>query len=539
MRLLFALFFVSMSFGQVTDIELTTLKACPTCMGGGSSATGGRGYSVYVVSNTNASGAGSLEQAIDDVETNGGGYIVFDVSGIVTLPTGGWSWTDLDNMTIAGQTSPQGGINIEGGRWRFSWDADWDAGGSGSQNLIFRHITSRGRIARDGQLPSTGLSFDFRAVYGSGGVGDDAYTSSLLVTSADGLMIDHCSFSFGYDKALNLGSSDSHNTHKDITVQKTLIADGGTMVQMQGSQNMVQIPGNTGNLSFVYNLLGRGSNRAPNMAVTGYAEILNNVIHAGTSRLTRSFFEMDLNMIGNYYINWASPTLMEHQFHDVTSGTPNIWVRENFYTDIFTGDSSENQKTLWKYKDPDGTIQLPDSFFVSEMHARTVLNPSPIVTAVNARTTVLADVGHNRYVDDSGNSQVYQDTYDTTIINEAENEIRTTPKQAGNWVMPTIPSNSRPAGWDDDVTGIPDVFSTAHGITSIGQVITDWDFGTYTVTNTAGYPAIEIYFAYAADDFNKMIDDEQYYQDGSYTVTNGSGPTPAEAGSIILSRRKQ
>lgn len=82
------------------------LAAFPGAEGFGSSATGGRGGSVVYVTNTNASGVGSLQWAIDQP---GAKYILFKVSGVIDTQihlTNG-------NVTIAGQSSP-GGITIRG-----------------------------------------------------------------------------------------------------------------------------------------------------------------------------------------------------------------------------------------------------------------------------------------------------------------------------------------------------------------------------------------------------------------------------------------
>lgn len=473
---------------SIPNKTLSTLKAFPTAYGGGSNVTGGRGGNVYKVTNLNTTGTGSFYQAVLNADAAGGGYIVPDVSGVINLPTGGWSFTDIDNVTILGQLAPQGGLNFTGGRIRFTYASMSNP----SSNLIFRHITSRPIKDRNGNLDPSW---------------DDAYTAALQVAAPDGVIIDHCSFSTGNDKVLNLDAGDSNDTFRDVTVSHTLIADGATMLQGAANSGILDNTPSMGNWSVIYNVLGRGTNRAPNAANNGYFEIMNNVIHAGTSRLTRTYFNTDLNMYRNYYINHADPVLIEHQFQNVGTGTPSIYVAENFYTGILTGSPTEDNSVIWR--EDDGSTQLGASYFTSTMHTRTVPNPSPILTLTEAYTMLVTnkDVGHNRYVDDNGISQIYQDTYDLEIINEVENEIRTTPKLAVNWVMPTIPVNNRPAGWDDDVTGIPDVFSTAHGITSASQIITNWDFGTYTVTNTAGYPAIEIYAAYAAGDLDKLPND--------------------------------
>ena len=53
--------------------------------------------------------------------------------------------------------------------------------------------------------------------------------------------------------------------------------------------------------------------------------------------------------------------------------------------------------------------------------------------------------------------------------------------------------------------GIPEWFVQQHGITDKDEVIVEWDFGAYQVVNDAGYPAIEIYAAWAAGDFEALL----------------------------------
>ena len=111
----------------------SNIPSFPGALGFGANATGARfGGTVYHVTNTNDSGAGSFRTAV----SSGNRFVVFDVGGTITLAS---AVSCSSSLTIAGQTAPGGGIAIIGHEVSFSVRS----------NCIVRYLRIRpGSIAR-------------------------------------------------------------------------------------------------------------------------------------------------------------------------------------------------------------------------------------------------------------------------------------------------------------------------------------------------------------------------------------------------------
>lgn len=154
--------------------------------GFGANATGGRGGAVLAVTNTAASGPGSLQWALDQP---GARYVVFRTSGLIDARI----HLRHGNVTIAGETSP-GGITVRGfvtDETPFQ-DQAVQAPGQFAENWILRHVRIRpgaGGPSDDGLR----LRYTRRAVVDHVSVGN-AEDEAVEISYSNNLSLQNCLF---------------------------------------------------------------------------------------------------------------------------------------------------------------------------------------------------------------------------------------------------------------------------------------------------------------------------------------------------------
>jgi pectate lyase len=161
--------------------RLVAVPAFPGAEGFGANAVGGRGGTVYHVTNLNDSGAGSFRDAV----SVSGRTVVFEVGGIIRITS---PVVVKSGVTIAGQTAPGDGIALYGNRISFS-DAN---------NTICRYMRFRE------------------------GINGDSGTDAVGVASGNNMIFDHVSASWGRDETFSITGSPISN----ITLQDCIIGQG-------------------------------------------------------------------------------------------------------------------------------------------------------------------------------------------------------------------------------------------------------------------------------------------------------------------------
>ena len=240
--------------------------AFPTAEGYGKYTVGGRGGDVYLVTNLNDSGKGSLRAA---VEAEGPRTVVFRVSGTIVLE----SDLRIENpkITIAGQTAPGDGITLRDRPLLINAD-----------EIIIRHI----RVRLGGES------------------GEDADAISSRHTK--NLILDHVSASWSVDETMSIYQCEN------LTIQWCLISESlYKSNHVKGNHGYGGIWGANPS-TFHHNLLAHHSSRNPRFGSgCGNIDYRNNVLYNwghqscyGGERQNRDNPDLivnNINMVANYY----------------------------------------------------------------------------------------------------------------------------------------------------------------------------------------------------------------------------------------------
>jgi pectate lyase len=255
-------FRVRVAFLIIALTALATLDAqsdvlaFPDAEGFGRFAIGGRGGSIYHVTNLNDSGAGSFRDAVSKPNRT----IVFNVGGVIQIAS---RISVSSNITIAGQTAPGDGIVIYGNGVSFS----------GANNSITRHIR-------------------FRM-----GVKGDSEKDAITIANGHDMIFDHVSVSWGRDETFSISGPVTN-----ITIQNCIIAQG---LQPHSAGGLIQTAGGVSILRTLY-----VDNHTRNPKVKGVNQFVNNVVYnwggGGCYILGDSESASFANVVGNYFITGPS-----------------------------------------------------------------------------------------------------------------------------------------------------------------------------------------------------------------------------------------
>lgn len=268
------------------------IPAFPGAQGFGSTTQGGRGGKILIVNTLDASGIGSLKEAL---EYDGPRVVVFKVGGIIDLGN-----EDIiissPYLTLAGQTAPGDGVVLK------------NAG-----LVIATHdIIIRGMRFRIGDSPE-GANPRYRD-------GIEITNSECNESAIDcskqphNIILDHNSISWAVDE----NSSVWGGAH-DITFSWNIISEGlSCSTHSNGCHSMGLLLGpESHNISLHHNIFAHNGERNPQIYNGNSVEMINNIIYNWTVAATIAGgcsydppSGSKLNLIGNNYI--AGPSTFDY-----------------------------------------------------------------------------------------------------------------------------------------------------------------------------------------------------------------------------------
>ncbi len=275
---------------------------------------GGRGGKIYLVTNLNDKGEGSLRAAL---EAEGPRIVIFRVAGLIDLDND----LNINNpyITIAGQTAPGDGICIKGTL------------NINTYEVILRHVRVRRGIPEGGQ-------------------GDD----NIGGNPDHHIIVDHCSASWGMDENLSLyrhmrpsydGKTQIKDPTKYLTVQwcissEALNAKGHAFGGTWGGTPS----------TFHHNLFACNTARNPSIGMSGDFDYRNNVCFNWRHRTCDGGDETSqVNFINNYYKpgpatneNMRSVFIRLEQRHMYSPGS--AWAAGDWYE---TSTNPANRPGKW------------------------------------------------------------------------------------------------------------------------------------------------------------------------------------------------
>ena len=254
------------------------IPAFPGAWGAGMFTVGGRGGKVWVVTNLNDHGPGSLREAL---EAEGPRIVVFRVAGTIYLESN--IEVNHPYLTIAGQSAPGDGICLAGGL------------NINTYEVIVRHIRVRRGIP-------------------TGGRDDDSIGGNV----DHHVVIDHCSASWAVDENISLyrhmrpsddGTTQIKDPSRYITVQWTISSEGMNLRDHAFGGTQGGCPS-----TFHHNLYACNTGRNPSIGMSGPFDFRNNVIFNWQHRTIDGGDETStVNLINNYYK--PGPVTSEDMFH--------------------------------------------------------------------------------------------------------------------------------------------------------------------------------------------------------------------------------
>ena len=442
--------------GTLPEYAPARIMAFPGADGGARTITGGAGCDVYVVTNLNDDGDGSLRKGLRMSKTT----VVFAVAGQINLQSN--LEITASNITVAGQTAPGDGITLAG----------YPVFIKGS-NVILRYLRFR-----MGDQNGSKSNFDAES-------GD-----ALGAKDCSNILIDHCSMSWSTDECA------SFSRVENFTLQYCIIAESlRKSIHVKGNHGYGGIWGGK-NASYHHNLIADHDSRTPRFdhhyvggRFHGPIDYVNNVsynwggigCYGGEADIESNTFY--INMIGNFHKPGPNTVSTPNRLMQLTSLCTNCIasgqaIPAKLYLE---GNIVNGTAATWDNIDKDKN-ETRDTKGMSQLNSRYSTGLTSLLfteTAQQAYETVLSCAGASKA----------RDAVDNRIITQVRNNtgaiVDNTP------AYPTLAAGTPITDTDND--GMPDSWETeqmtALGVT--GKAVSEFKPSAYNLT--AKYTNLEVY----------------------------------------------
>ncbi len=408
---------IIISFSSANLLRSQTISF-PGAEGYGRFSKGGRGGDVYIVTNLNDDGAGSLRYGVENA--NGPRTIVFEVSGNIELKS--HLTIETSYITFAGQSAPGDGICIK----------DYGFKIVGCHDIIVRYM--RFRLGDENKEAPAGYD-------------------AIETNGVSNIIFDHVSASWGIDGI--------HDLRGELfTLQWSIYGEAlNNSLHEKGKHAMLSSMRDvTDNLTLHHNLMHSSRDRHPTLGggtgtkAESIIDFRNNVVfnwEGGTN-----LGSCKLNVINNYYKPGASTDLSDHPMNiksEIGVGDPKGFTSGNVFP--------WNQ--AWTEDNFLAINYIKSGKYISTTREEWEL-PGELVFGDDKPETQTAEEAYDLVLHHAGAS-LSRDSADARIvrgIRDGSNKLIDSQSEVGGFPL----LNSLPAPADTDRDGMPDIWETANGL---------------------------------------------------------------------------
>lgn len=206
---------------------------------------------VVRVTNLDASGPGSLREAMNRDVGGRARVVVFEVGGVINLEGAGLD-PETDDMFIAGQTAPDPGITIVRGTFEFD-----------GTNIVAQHIRVRSGTEVAGDNSGEGEAAD----------------SITVQDESENIVLDHCTASWGTDENMSVGDTARRITFANSLIAHGLAAPGFHPDDKPEHSNGSLIGHDTNDMAILGNCYAHDADRNPRLKGGTDTAVVDNVVY--------------------------------------------------------------------------------------------------------------------------------------------------------------------------------------------------------------------------------------------------------------------